>query len=45
MAKGFNQVEGVDYLDSFSPVAKSVTVKLFLAMVTMRGFFSSLIGH
>ncbi|KAL0444678.1 UNVERIFIED_CONTAM: Retrovirus-related Pol polyprotein from transposon RE2 [Sesamum latifolium] len=38
IAKGFNQIEGVDYTDSFSPVAKTVTVHLFLALAAAHGW-------
>lgn len=32
VAKGFTQKEGVDYTDTFSPVAKMVTVRTILAI-------------
>ncbi|KAL0303754.1 UNVERIFIED_CONTAM: Retrovirus-related Pol polyprotein from transposon RE1 [Sesamum radiatum] len=33
MAKGYNQIEGVDYTESFSPVAKTITVRMFHSIV------------
>ncbi|KAL2236118.1 UNVERIFIED_CONTAM: Retrovirus-related Pol polyprotein from transposon RE1 [Sesamum indicum] len=38
VVKGFTQVKGVDYTDSFSLVAKTVIVRLFLAATAVRGW-------
>ena len=37
VAKGFTQKEGLDYLETFSPVAKLVSVKSLLAIVAVQG--------
>ena len=38
VAKGYTQKEGVDYVDTFSAVAKLVTMKLLLALVAIHGW-------
>ena len=38
MVKGYTQQQGLDYIETFSPVAKMVTVKLFLALVVVHGW-------
>ncbi|KAL0416521.1 UNVERIFIED_CONTAM: Retrovirus-related Pol polyprotein from transposon RE2 [Sesamum latifolium] len=38
VAKGFTQIAGVDYNENFSPVAKTVTIRLFLAMAAAHSW-------
>ena len=39
VTKGFTQKEGLDYLETFSPIAKLVSVKSLLPIAAVQGWF------
>ncbi|XP_075633928.1 uncharacterized protein LOC142606467 [Castanea sativa] len=41
VTKGFSQKEGLDYIDTFSLVAKMVSVKVVLVVAVVKGWFLS----
>ncbi len=39
VAKGYAQTYGIDYEETYSPVAKMTIIKLIITMVTTKGWF------
>ena len=39
VTKGFSQKEGIDFSETFSPVAKMVTVRSVVALASSRGWY------
>jgi hypothetical protein len=37
VARGFSQVEGIDYEDTFSPVAQYTSIRMFISHATSMG--------
>ena len=37
VAKGYTQHEGIDYVDTFAPMAKLIIVKLLFALASING--------
>jgi hypothetical protein len=38
VAQGFSQVEGLDFGETFAPVARLEAIRIFLAFATSKGF-------
>ena len=37
LAKGFRQKEGIDYFDTYSPVARMITIRMLVALASVHG--------
>ena len=38
VARGFSQVEGIDYEETFAPVARYASIRIVMAIVTKMGW-------
>src|SRR5688500_9395643 len=38
VAKGYTQQEGIDYTQTFAPIAKFTTIRTILTLVAMKGY-------
>ena len=38
MAKGFHQIQGIDYVETFSPIVKSLTIQIILILALSKGW-------
>ena len=39
MAQGYNQQEGIDYNETFAPIARLEAIRMLLAYIAYKGFF------
>ena len=39
VAKGYNQIAGIDYIETFAPMAKMDTIRVFLSVAAFRGWY------